>query len=100
MKVSVKLDLDKVVFDKSGAVNLMASLSAPDVTKEAKRNPLCICAVIDRSGSMRESGGSTAGSKMEYVKRSMYKLIDQITDADSLSLVFFDDRLETTEFSI
>ena len=98
MKVSVKLDVDQVVFDKDGSVNLMATMSAPDIATDSKRNELCVCAVIDRSGSMRETGGSVAGSKMDYVKKSIWKMIDHMTDDDSLALVFFDHYIETVAF--
>lgn len=91
MNVNVKLDVEKVVFDKNGSVNMMASIAAPDLSKDAKRNPICICAVIDRSGSM-------FGSKIEYVRKSIWKMIDHMTEDDSLALVFFDDRIETSEF--
>ena len=91
MGVSVRTDMDKVVYDKSGVIHMMASLTAPDVSKDAKRNPLCVCAVIDRSGSM-------AGSKIENVRRSVWKMIDHMTEEDSLALVFFDERIETCEF--
>ena len=98
MQVTVKLDMDKVVYDKSGSVNLMATLEAPDVAKESKRSQLCVCAVIDRSGSMQTTGRSTNGNKMDYVKRSMYKMIDHMTEDDSLALVFFDHTVENVDF--
>lgn len=91
MGVEVKLDLDKVVYDKNRTIYMMTSLTAPDVSQDAKRNPLCVCAVIDRSGSM-------SGSKIENVRKSVWKMIDHMTDEDSLGLVFFDDRIETCEF--
>lgn len=98
MQVSVKLDMDKVVYDKNGSVNLMATLEAPDVSKESKRSQLCVCAVIDRSGSMQTTGKSKNGNKMDYVKRSMYKMIDHMTEDDSLALVFFDHSVESVDF--
>lgn len=98
MKVGIKLDVEKVVFSENGYVNMMASLKAPDVSDAKKRNPLCICAVIDRSGSMRDVGGSTSGTKMDYVKKSMWKMIEHMTDEDSLAIVFFDERTETVDF--
>lgn len=91
MNVSVKLDLEKLTHDKNDDLNMMVSIAAPDVSKESKRNPLCVCAVIDRSGSMR-------GQKLDFVKKSVYKMIDHMTEDDSLSLVFFDDAIETVPF--
>jgi Ca-activated chloride channel family protein len=47
---------------------------------------------------MRELGGATSGTKMDYVKKSMWKMIEHMTEEDSLGIVFFDDRIETVEF--
>jgi len=91
MSVGVRLDLEKVAYDKNGVVHMMATLRAPDVSKDSKRNPVCVCAVIDSSGSM-------GGSKIDNVRRSVWKMIDHMTDEDSLALVFFDERIETCEF--
>jgi Ca-activated chloride channel family protein len=91
LNVSIKSDLDKVVFDKNDFVNVMVSLSAPDVEKDTKRNPISICAVIDRSGSM-------AGDKLDHVRQSMWKMIDHMTEDDSLSFVFFDDYADPKDF--
>jgi len=91
MKATAKLDRDAVLHSKENTVNLMVSISAPDESTEKKRNPLSICAVIDRSGSM-------GGQKIEHVKRSMYKLIDHLTEEDSLAIVFFDDRVGHVDF--
>lgn len=91
LSMKIGLDFDKVVYDKSGVVNLMVSLSAPNVESQHKRNPLCICAVIDRSGSM-------GGSRLDNVRHSLWKMIDHMTEEDSLSLVFFDNQIETRQF--
>lgn len=98
MKMSVKLDLDKVVFDKDNKLHMLASLEAPAVQSCEKRNPLCIVAVLDRSGSMGSGLGGDHMTKLDYVKRSMYKLIDHMTEEDSLGLVFFDDQIRYADF--
>jgi len=90
MKVRIKTDRPEVFFGEGNKVNMMVELKAPE-TGQDKRNPLSICAVLDRSGSM-------GGDKIEHLKQSMYKLIDHMTEQDSLALVFFDDCIEAEEF--
>lgn len=92
LNVCVKSDLSNVVFNKDENINVMASICAPDLDKSAKRNPLSICAVIDRSGSMY-------GDKIEHVRGSVCKMIDHLTDNDSLAFVFFDNYVEKVPFS-
>jgi Ca-activated chloride channel family protein len=91
MNITSKLDRESVLHSKVNKVNMMVSLKAPEVDPNKKRNPLSICAVLDRSGSM-------AGPKLEHVKKSMYKLIDHLTEDDGLAVVFFDDRVSHIEF--
>jgi Ca-activated chloride channel homolog len=91
LNVCVKSDVSNVIFNQNCHINVMASLSAPDVEDASKRNPLSICAVIDHSGSME-------GDKMEHVRRSMWKMIDHMTDNDSLSFVFFNSSVKTVQF--
>jgi Ca-activated chloride channel homolog len=91
MNITSKLDRDSVLHSKNNTVNLMVSLKAPEVDPSKKRNPLSICAVLDRSGSMN-------GAKLEHVKKSMYKLIDHLTEDDGLAVVFFDDRITSVGF--
>jgi Ca-activated chloride channel family protein len=90
MQVRIKTDRSEVFFGENSKVNMMVELAAP-ATDQEKRNPLSICAVLDRSGSM-------SGDKIEQLKQSMYRLIDHMTESDSLALVFFDDRVDAEEF--
>ena len=97
MQINAKVDYQKVRFNKKNKVNLMVEIEAPEQEASEKRNPLALCAVIDRSGSMAERAG-TFGTKLDAVKKSLYKLIDHLTEDDSLSLVFFDNNITSVEF--
>jgi len=90
MKIDTRLDYDKVLLSKDNKVHMMVELVAPEAD-ENKRNPLIICAVIDRSGSM-------TGEKLDQVKQSMYKLIDHLTENDHLGLVFFNSFSSSVKF--
>ena len=93
MQIIAKVDRPKVRFDQDTKINLMLNLTAPDVDLTKKRNPLAICAVLDRSGSMAEK------NKIGNLRKTMYKLIDNLSESDSLGLVFFDTEITFVEFS-
>ncbi len=60
---------------------------SPAVTMEAKRLPLNLCLVIDRSTSMQNQ-------RMEQVKAAAYQIIDDLKEEDAFSIVTFSDRAE------
>jgi Ca-activated chloride channel family protein len=99
MKITSKLDLSKLHYNKKHTVDMMVSLTAPEMEKDAQRNPLTLVAVIDRSGSMAMSSGA-GETKLTAVKKSLYKLIDNMTGDDSLGLVFFDNHVTHSEFKL
>src|SRR5579885_2790483 len=51
------------------------------------RMPLNFAIVLDRSGSMK-------GAKLNAVKQAVQKLIDQMADTDTISVVAFDDNVQ------
>jgi Ca-activated chloride channel family protein len=53
-----------------------------------KRSPLNLSVVVDRSGSMIQAG------KMDAVKAALSHLIDNLGEADRLSIVMFDDKVD------
>jgi Ca-activated chloride channel homolog len=57
------------------------------VHEAAKRNPLNISIVIDRSGSM-------AGEKMDFAKKAAAGIIDQLTPEDFVSVVIYDEYID------
>ena len=53
----------------------------------AKRLPLNLCLVIDRSTSMQ-------GDRLDYVKAAAHQVIDDLEDQDTLGIISFSDRAE------
>src|ERR1041384_4554281 len=53
------------------------------------RRPLNLAVVLDRSGSMADE------RKFEYAREAIYSLLDHLSGEDYLSIVVYDDRIET-----
>jgi Ca-activated chloride channel family protein len=85
MKLEAALTHDKIRHDQDQKAHLVITLTAPPKAGEA-RAPICVVPVIDVSGSM-------AGPKLEYAKRSAYKLIDHLTPDDYCGLIAFESRI-------
>lgn len=66
-------------------VHLMAKFTAGEIEQE-NRNPLAISAVLDVSGSM-------AGQKLNALKKTMKKLIKNLSKHDHLGIVTFASRV-------
>jgi len=84
MKLNPQFTFEKVRFDQDNNLHLVLSLTAPRSDWQAKRPPLCIIPVLDTSTSMR-------GSKLEYAKRSLHKMVENLTSEDTFGLVSFSD---------
>jgi Ca-activated chloride channel family protein len=56
---------------------------------DRSRQPMNIAVVLDRSGSMDEE------RKMDNAKQAITMLVDQLSSDDYLSLIIYDDRVET-----
>lgn len=82
MNTSVRFTLDKVVFDKPNDIDAVISLTAPKLDRAKKRPPVCVIPSIDVSGSM-------GGQKIEFVKKSLAKLIDHLSPGDYFGAVSF-----------
>jgi Ca-activated chloride channel family protein len=87
MKIDARLTFDKVRYDQDADAHLVLSLTAPALSVEEKRPPLCIVPVIDVSPSME-------GPKLVYAKRSLIKLIDHLSANDYCGLVKFSHAAE------
>jgi Ca-activated chloride channel family protein len=61
---------------------------SPAATMAAKRLPLNLCLVIDRSTSMKD------GRRMEQVKAAAHQIIDDLRDTDAFAVVAFHDHAE------
>lgn len=86
MELSAKLTFDKLVYNKDNTTHLVVGLTAPLLDWVAKRPPVAIMLVADVSGSMRDDG------KLEFAKKSMYKLVDHLQPGDYCGLTIFESQ--------
>ncbi len=87
--VDVKAELDRTVL-KSGEsqkIYLRIAISAQR-RPEARRAPMNLALVIDRSGSM------SAHARMENARRAAQMAVDRLGRNDILAVVSYDDRVE------
>ncbi|MDP2309223.1 MAG: VWA domain-containing protein [Pseudomonadota bacterium] len=90
-------ETDPVERGDTFSVKGSAEQTAPDVVTFAfavkgiipQREPLDLTMVLDRSGSMSAEG------RMEYLKRGLTKMSDQLVRGDRVDLVLFDDQVCT-----
>lgn len=87
MKAAVNLTFDKIVFNKDNDLHLVVSLTAPKLDWQKSRQPILVMPVIDISGSME-------GSKLEYAKESVCKLIDHLQPGDFAGVITFENEAE------
>lgn len=86
ISLSARLSHGKVALSKKHEVHLLVSLEGEKASGD--RKPLTLGVAIDCSGSM-------AGEKIEYARRSLAKLVEHLTDADTLGIVAFSDSVWT-----
>lgn len=70
-----------------GTAYLQLTITTPSVGMP-QRHPLNISVVLDRSGSMGDEG------KIDFAKKAMWKLVDQLNSEDILSIVIYDDIVD------
>jgi Ca-activated chloride channel family protein len=87
--VQVQLGSDDISV-KDGTAYMLITLKGDKIefTQEKDRMPLNLSIVIDRSGSMN-------GDKLDYVKRALYEITPLLDYDDRISLVIYDDSIET-----
>ena len=68
------------VSHNGGTAYLLLSIAAP-TTESTHRQPMNVSVVLDRSGSMADQ------NKIEYAKKAVRTLIDQLQDHDIFSFV-------------
>lgn len=83
--------LDNSYYYDNNSVYLYLDLEADKVRGERERTPLNISVVIDRSGSMGEK------NKLEYVKKSVDYIIDELGSDDYISVVTYDDYVDVLQ---
>jgi Ca-activated chloride channel family protein len=91
VRLDVALHHGALLQGGDGANHLRIRLQAERV-KLAKRLPLNVVLVIDRSGSM-------AGEKIRYVREAAKYVVDALQDGDFLSVVSFDNGAEVLQGS-
>ncbi len=82
--------LDNAYFFKGSnkrEVYLYATLKAGKAPSKNERVPLNISLVVDRSGSMK-------GDKLNYVKKAVDFVIDNLNSGDCLSIVQYDNQVD------
>jgi len=87
MKISNTFNFNKIQFDKNNEVILMTSLKAPKVVSEKERAPLYLSLVLDASTSM-------GGEKIDKLRKSVVKLIEQLSDKDTVAITMYDSNVE------
>ena len=69
-------------------LDVLVRITPPDIALSGDRVPLNLSLAIDRSGSMR-------GQKMHYARQAARFAVENLLPCDRISVVLFDDRIET-----
>ncbi|TVP68122.1 MAG: VWA domain-containing protein [Leptolyngbya sp. LCM1.Bin17] len=69
-------------------LDVLVRITPPDIALSDDRVPLNLSLAIDRSGSMR-------GQKMHYARAAARFAVENLLPSDRISVVLFDDRIET-----
>lgn len=88
MKVEYALSLPVLAADTEATVDLLVSFKADSSSDAIARRPLNLSLVIDRSGSM-------AGAPLKHAIRAACDLVDRLSSDDTLSIVVYDDTVNT-----
>ena len=80
ISVQARLEFQKVALGKKKEAHLLITLEGQKF--QGDRKPLSLAAVIDVSGSM-------GGEKIDHAKRSLRKLVEHMTDQDTLAILAF-----------
>lgn len=88
MRADFVLDYDVLTVQQPQKLYLVARLTAGAAPGDQERRPLNLSVVIDRSGSM-------AGDKLDYTRQAAQFLVQNLTARDILSIVLYNDRVET-----
>lgn len=83
---AARLEFQKIALGKKKEAHLLITIEGQKY--QGERKPLSLAAVIDVSGSM-------AGEKLEFAKRSLRKLVEHMTDQDTLAILGFSSDVFT-----
>lgn len=78
--VAARLEFQKIAFGNKKDAHLLITLEGEKYN--GARKPLSVVAVVDVSGSMQ-------GQKIDYARRSLKKLVEHLTDQDTLAILCF-----------
>ncbi|WP_035990620.1 vWA domain-containing protein [Leptolyngbya sp. KIOST-1] len=77
-----------IVAQQPITLDVLVRITPPAVTLSTDRVPLNLSLAIDRSGSMQ-------GQKMHYAREAARFAIENLLPCDRISVILFDDRIET-----
>lgn len=87
LSMEVRPENTTILHSSDGRSNIRIQVMAPEVPLSEDRPPLNLCLVLDKSGSMADSG------KMGYLIQAAHMLVDAMGHRDILSIVAYDDRV-------
>lgn len=88
LRLQIQTDLALIPHQTTSQRIAELVVEAPDSPKRDSRQHLNLALVLDRSGSM-------SGTKLEYVKQAAQYIVDHLENGDRLTMVTFDDRVDT-----
>ena len=91
--IKLSTNLDNSYYYDNENVYLYVDLKADKVGEDRGRTPLNIAVVIDKSGSMADK------NKLDYVKKAVSYIIDQVGTDDYVSIVTYDDYVDVLQRS-
>lgn len=77
-----------IVAQQPMTLDVLVRITPPAIAPRPDRMPLNLSLAIDRSGSMQ-------GQKMHYARTAARFAIENLLPCDRISVVLFDDRIET-----
>lgn len=77
-----------IVTGQPVTLDVLVRITPPNIQLDTDRTPLNLSLVIDRSGSMQ-------GTKMHYAREAAKFAVENLLSSDRISVVLFDDRIET-----
>jgi Ca-activated chloride channel family protein len=84
-----RLEASRVKAGEPRSLGLLVEAAAPAMPQQqSTRNPQAIVFVVDRSGSM-------GGGRLDLIKNAIGEMIGQLSPSDFVSVISFDDRVET-----
>jgi len=91
--IKLSTGLNNKYFYDNNQLYLYVDLKADKIEGTKERTPLNVSIVIDKSGSMADK------KKIEYVKKSVEYIIDQLETEDYVSVVTYDDYVSVLQRS-